>query len=238
MSIDAGEQIKKSVQELLGERFVHNLSGLIYNSISTLWHIDKECEEHLSTITARAISTIFCLEYLSHIDALLKEKLKIKNLTDANLTDTKNLKNLKQRLSKEKELKGLARELLPQLKRLVDSIEAGSLETVTQIAHTGDYLLSSLEDMRSSKHPDYPMWLHATPYYYEKDLRYLLDRGSADFKKGPMKRSWKKQIRVEPFDIKEKTTNHRINLNAHHTTEEGFFPCMPKGKSKMRTSNV
>jgi hypothetical protein len=233
MSIDTGEQIEKSIQELLGERFVHNLSEVIYNSISTLWHIDKECEQHLSSITARVISALFCLECLSHIDTLLKKKLKIKNLTDRNLTDIKNLENLKERLSKEKGLKELAKKVLPHLRRLVDSIDAGSLEKVTQIAHTGDYLLSSLDDMRSSNHPDYSLWLHAIPYYYEKDLRYVSDASPADFKKQHIKRSWEKQIPVEPFDLREKTTSYRINLNTHHSTEEGFFPCTPKENPKM-----
>jgi hypothetical protein len=237
MSKDPSEMIEKSIQELLGERFVHNLSSLIYNSISTLWHIDEECEEHLSSISVKAISALFCLECLSHIDTLLKKKLKIKDLTDRELTNTKKLENLRQRLSKETGLKELAKELVTHLRRLVDSIEAGNLEKVTQIAHTGDYLLSSLEDLRDTNHPDYSMWLHAVPYYYEKDLNHLQESTSKDFKKGPMKRSWKKQIPTEPFDFKEKPSEHRINLNTHHATKEGFFPCTQRGNPKVRTYN-
>lgn len=237
MSKAASELIEKSIQELLGERFVHNLSSLIYNSVSTLWHIDEECEEHLSSISAKAISALFCLECLSHIDTLLKKKLKIKNLTDRDLPNTKKLENLKKRLSKETTLKEITKDLLPQLRRLVDSIEAGTLTKVTQIAHTGDYLLSSLEDLRDSRHPDYSMWLHATPYYYEKDLCHLLKTTPGDFKKGRRKRSWENHIPTEPFDFKEKPAKNRINFNPPDTTEEGFFPCSHTGGQKPKTYN-
>jgi hypothetical protein len=237
MSINAEEQIEKSLQELLGERFVHDLSGLIYNSISTLWHIDRECEKHLSHITARVISALFCLECLSHIDTLLKKKLRIKNLTDRNLAYSKNMEELKERLSKEKGLIELAKEVLPHLRGLVDSIEAGTLEKVTQIAHTGDYLLSSLDDMRSSNHPDYHMWLHAIPYYYEKDLLFLSETSPAGFKNRHIKKSWEKQIPIEPLDVKKEPANYRINLNTHHATEDGFFPCTSRRNPKVRSNN-
>jgi hypothetical protein len=99
---DTSTKIESSIQQLLGERFVHNLSELIYNSVSTLWHIDRECEEHLSHISARVISALFCLELLSHIDALIKKKLGLTNVTDATLADLKGLKQLKERLGREK----------------------------------------------------------------------------------------------------------------------------------------
>ncbi len=235
MSSDTSTKLEKSIQQVLGERFVHNLSGLIYNSVSTLWHIDPECEEHLSHISARVISALFFLELLSHIDALIKKKLRVGNLTDAALTDPKVLKQLKERLGREKDLKALTKKLLPRMRRLVDTIGAENLEKVTQIAHTGDYLLGSLEEMRSSGDPDYSMWLQSLPYYYERDINYVTGTDRGDFNAVSEDSAGQDHMHVEHLGFKEKTSGHRINLATHQTTEEGFFPCTPKRRPGVRT---
>lgn len=226
-------QIDRTIEEILDEKFVHNLSDLIYNRISTLWHIDRQIETLLSRITAKVVAGIFCIEYLSHIDSLAKQRLGITGLTDRNLTDSKRVEKIRKRLSKDRALAAIARKVVPLLNRIVEDVEAGNLDKVTQLAHAGNYLLSSLEDLRDGGHPDYTLWLDSLPYYYEKDLRYIGALGAQDTIMTSddmdvcMEMPDKSQTPIELFSLKIKRPDQRINLNTSHGTEEGFFPCDP-----------
>ncbi len=236
------KELEKSLRELLSERFTHSLSKTIYDRIASLWHIDRDSEKMLSSIASKVVVGVFCLELLSHIDSLIRSKCGIEKLSSKDLTCKETVKDIKARLSKEKELVGLFKQVLPLLKSFSDLADTKSLECITRLAHSGDYLLSALEDMRDSDDPDYLLWLASVPHYYGKDMqkakalrnnnrivsRYVSNLD--DFLHKPQK----EQIPVELFQLEKVSSNYRINLNAHTTPRKGFFPCT----SKRKTSKV
>ncbi len=228
MGTVSDQDIKRVIQEVLDERFVHSLSDLTYNSISSLWHIDRESEEYIAYIASKVICGIFCIKYLSHIDRLLKKRLKIKDLTARDLPKKELIQSIRKNLHKEKELQGILKRTLPILRRLLEAVDARDLERLTQIAHTGDYLLSSLEDLRDAGSLDYTLWLEAVPHYYEKDLVHIGAVRTREYIpkiEQFIERSWQKQVPVEIFNLNTKALGNRINLNTYFASEEGFFPC-------------
>ncbi|HHL39121.1 MAG TPA: hypothetical protein ENJ37_01305 [Deltaproteobacteria bacterium] len=236
---DRADEITNSLQSIVGERFVHSLSNIIYNRVSTLWHMDAGNEQHLSHIASKVVCGLFCLEYLSHIDDHLKKKHNITNLTDRNLTDSDNIEETRQRLSEEKEIRALVADVLPLLRRFVDAVDAETLERVTQAAHTGDYLLASLDEMRKNGDPDYPLWLASVPYYYEKDLTSLAIMKTRDYLENIeelMHRPSNSQIPFELIPLSAKKPDRRINLSPVSESESGYFPTAGPAGSKPAAS--
>ncbi|MBI3399200.1 MAG: hypothetical protein HY026_08250 [Deltaproteobacteria bacterium] len=236
-------KLNKTLEHIMKERFVHSLSHIIYDKVSMLYHIDKESEELMSQIASKVVAGMFCLEYLSHIHSLIKEKAGLKeDITAVDLSDEGFIADLKTRLSN----KGTAapfKKAARLLKKFLDSIDIKTLDDLTKVAHTGDYLLSSLQDMKDSGHDEYNLWLSSIPYYYEKDLRHLglmktrLDSFADEHIPDNYTASfWNGQFPVESFHQEKIYSNHRINLNAHlpsETTEKGFFPCVrSRGRNK------
>lgn len=248
------QKLNQSFEQIMKERFVHSLSHIIYDRIALLWHIDKESEQVLAHIAAKVAAGIFCLEYLSHINSLVKDKAGIKeDITAMDLSNEELIADIKDRLSHNKEIAGFFKNVSGMLKMLVDSIDVKNLKDLTAIAHTGDYLLSSLQDMKDSRHDEYALWLSSIPYYYEKDLHCLglirheglaiSDAGiSADQYDVS---SWNEQFYHEPFYLEKLNSNHRINLHAHLSSasgkaaNEGYFPCVAAsvGKKKRLSSS-
>lgn len=236
-------KLDKTLEQIKKERFVHSLSHIIYDKVSTLWHIDKESEELMSQIASKVVVGIFCLEYLSHIHLLVKKKARIKkDITALDLSNENFMAAVKSRLS-HKEIADLSKKTAHRLKRIFDSIDIKTLEDLTKMAHTGDYLLSSLHDMKDSNHEEYSLWLSSIPYYYEKDMKHLgLIKSRPDsYIDEPVSNSytasfWNGQFPTEYFHQEKIYSSHRINLNAHlssEATEEGYFPCTKsRGKDK------
>ncbi|MEK6599188.1 MAG: hypothetical protein AABY52_02455 [Deltaproteobacteria bacterium] len=220
--------LNQSLEQLLKERFVHSLSDIVYDKVSTLWHIDKESEKIMAQIASRVVVGFFCLEYLSHINSMVKEKVGIKEgITAKDLSDEDLAAGIKARISNNKDAAGIFRNSAGFLKKVVDSIDIKTLEDLTKIAHTGDYLLSALRDMKDSNHDEYAVWLSSVPYYYEKDLRHLGLIQDAGFGINDALSSWD-EFAAAPFYCERIYSNHRINLNAHlHSgaTKDGYFPC-------------
>ncbi|HHD10965.1 MAG TPA: hypothetical protein ENK42_00860 [Deltaproteobacteria bacterium] len=166
------KEARSSLESILEERFVHSLSELIYDRISTLWHIDSDVERELSRLTATAVCVLFCLEYLSHINGVIKKALELDPIDAKELSKEERLKKLKEHLAEDAN-SALLKRILPQLRNFVETVEAGNIEEVTQLAHTGDYLLFGLEELRRRDDPEYLLWLESLPHYYKKDLEYL-----------------------------------------------------------------
>ncbi len=170
---DFNEEAIDSLESILEERFVHSLSELVYNRISTLWHIDDEdVEKELSHLAATAVCVLFCLEYLTHINRFIKKGLVLHPQDARELSKEEGIKRLKEHLT-DNTSATLVKRILPQLVNFVESIRAGNIEEVTQLAHTGDYLLFGLKELRSRDDPEYLLWLESLPHYYRKDLEYL-----------------------------------------------------------------
>ena len=242
-------KLDKSFEEIIKERFVHSLSNIIYDKVSALWHVDKESEKFMARIAANVVLGTFCLEYLSHINLLIKEKAKItENITAADLSDKDLMTKVKAALSGNKEAASLFRNAASQLKKIIEVADIKTLEDLTKIAHTSDYLLSSLQDMKDSNHGEYTIWLSSIPYYYEKDLMHLGLMKEARFKAQDIGLDldsyystpvWNAEFPAEPFYTEKIYSNHRINLNAHRATKEGYFPCIQsKGKGKRINSRT
>ncbi|MBI3754927.1 MAG: hypothetical protein HY265_02035 [Deltaproteobacteria bacterium] len=167
-----GQGLNQSLEQIVKQRFVHSLSDIVYDKVSTLWHIDKESEKLMAQAASRVVAGIFCLKYLSHINSLVKKKAGIKDdITASDLSDEGFIAGIKSRLSDNKDASGFFKKAVRRMKKLLDSIDIKTLEDLTKMAHTGDYLLSSLKDMKDSDSDEYNLWLSSMPYYYEKDLR-------------------------------------------------------------------
>lgn len=167
------QRLNQSLEQIVKQRFVHSLSDIVYDNVSTLWHIDKESEKLMAQAASRVVAGIFCLKYLSHINSLVKKKAGIKDdITALDLSDEGFIAGIKSRLSNNKDASGLFKRAARQMKKFLDSTDIKTLEDLTKMAHTGDYLLSSLEDMKDSGSDEYDLWLSSMPYYYEKDLRH------------------------------------------------------------------
>lgn len=242
-------KLDKSFEQIIKQRFVHSLSNIIYDKVSTLWHIDKESEKFMSRIAANVVVGTFCLEYLSHINSLIKEKAGIKeNITAADLSDKDLMAKIKDALACNKETASLFKNAAVLLKKIIELADIKTLEDLTKIAHTSDYLLSSLQDMKDSNHDEYAMWLSSTPYYYEKDLTHLglikearfnIQDIGLDSNSCYSMPVWNAEFPAEPFYTEKIYSNHRINLNAHRATKEGYFPCIQsKGKGKRINSRA
>ncbi len=220
------QRLNQSLEQIVRQRFVHSLSDIVYDKLSMLWHIDKESEKLMAQIASRVVVGIFCLEYLSHINSLVKKKAGIKeNITALDLPDEDFIAGIKSRLSNNKDASDLFKRAARQMKKLLDSTDIKTLEDLTKMAHTGDHLLSSLKDMKGSGSNEYGIWLSSMPYYYEKDLRHLgLIRAGIDLFADA---GAYEQLPVESLYFEKMHSDHRINLNAHlpsEATEEGWFP--------------
>lgn len=228
------QRLNQSLEQIIKQRFVHSLSDIVYDKVSTLWHIDKESEKLIAQIASRVVVGVFCLKYLSYINSLVKKKAGIKHdIAASDLSDEDFVAGIKSRLSN-KDIADLSKMTARRMKELLDSIDIKTLEDLTKIAHTGDYLLSSIEEMKDSGSEDYELWLSSMPYYYEKDLRHLgLIRTGFDLFSNAVAHE---QFSVESFYFEKIHSDHRINLNAHlpkEATDEGYFPCI-RAKNKDR----
>lgn len=231
------QRLNQSLEQIVKQRFVHSLSDIVYDKVSTLWHIDKESEKLMAQMASRVVTGIFYLKYLSHINALVKKNAGIKhNIAASDLSDEDFISGIKSRLSNNKDTSDLFKKAARRMKKLLDSIDIETLDDLTKIAHTGDYLLSSLEDMKDSGSEEYGIWLSSMPYYYEKDLRHLgLIRAGIDLLTDA---SAYEQFPVESFSFETTHSDRRINLNAHlpsEATEEEWFPSIKaRNKDKKR----
>ncbi len=227
------------LKEVADERYVHSLSELTYNNVSSLWHISSSSEKELARIAARVICGIFCLKYLSHIDRLIKKKHRIKGLTDRDLSDPEKASDAVERFSEDEELRTIVEEVLPALRELVDSVGPEDLEKLTQMAHTGDYLLAALDDLRRSGDDDYRLWLLSIPHYYEKDLeslRVLRRPGFVEELERFVENTWKGQIPIEALSFNMRPPARRINLNPLFTTRPDTLPSGPRKRIKRAAS--
>ncbi len=252
-------KIDKSIEQIMKERFVHSLSHIIYDKVATLWHIDIESEKIMAQIASKVAVGIFCLEYLSHIHALIKEKSGIKgDVTASDLSDDDFIGAIKGKLSGNKESSAIFKNAVSILEKIVDSINIKTLEDLTKVAHTGDYLLSSLRDMKDSNHDEYNLWLSSVPYYYEKDLKYLnlvkteVDLSMKMAQQLPFESSsmgfspsfWNEQFPEGLLQMEKINSNHRINLNLNVSSpkgaeNDGYFPCAGStSKNKKRYSRI
>lgn len=234
------QRLSQSLEQIVKQRFVHSLSDIIYDKVGALWHIDKESEKLMAQIASRVVVGMFCLKYLSHINSLVKRKAGIKrDITALALSDENFMAEMKSKLSN-KETSELFRRTARRMKQLLDSMDIKTLEDLTKIAHTGDYLLSSLDGIKNSDGYDYELWLHSMPYYYEKDLRHLglVKTGFDLFSDAAAY----EQFPAESFYLEKMHSDHRINLNAHLTpepTEQDYFPCIrTKSKDKNTYSKL
>jgi hypothetical protein len=234
------QRLNKTLRHIIKERFVHSLSHLVYDKVATLYHIDKESEGLMSQIASNVVIGMFCLEYLSHINALIKKKAGLERETTAlDLSDEDVISRIKSSLSN-REIADIFKKTARILKRIMDSADIKTLEDLTKVAHTGDYLLSSLRDMKDLGYDEYSMWLHSIPYYYERDLKHLSIIKEREYSIYPDTYPsffWNEQIPAEFFHFEKVSSDHRINLNVHLPAEnpgDGYFPCsMPKGKVRL-----
>lgn len=232
-------KINKTLEQVMKERFVHSLSQIVYDKVSALWHIDKESEELMSQIASKVVIGMFCLEYLSYINKLVKEKNKVThNITAFDLSDKDLIEDIKSRLSN-KEAADSFKKTACLLKKFLDSTDIKTLEDLTQVAHTGDYLLYSLKDMKDSNHDEYNLWLSSMPYFYEKDLSYLgLVKSRFDLfpdtysLESHIDSFWSESLQDEAFDFEKMHFDHRINLDAHLSAEVAKKSYLPSKKSK------
>ncbi|HAG52129.1 MAG TPA: hypothetical protein DCL42_12450 [Deltaproteobacteria bacterium] len=232
-------KINKTLEQVMKERFVHSLSQIVYDKVSALWHIDKESEELMSQIASKVVIGMFCLEYLSYINKLVKEKNKVThNITAFDLSDKDLIEDIKSRLSN-KETADSFKKTARLLKKFLDSTDIKTLEGLTQVAHTGDYLLYSLKDMKESNHDEFNLWLSSMPYFYEKDLSYLgLVKSRFDLfpdtysLESHIDSFWSESLQDEAFDFEKMHFDHRINIDAHLSSEVAKKSYLPSKKSK------
>lgn len=201
---------------------------------------DEEGVESLSFIACKVVIGLFFLEYLSHLDKVLRKKAGIKKgITASDLTNEGIINKIKERLSGVKGITRQIKEVISSLKGFMDSVDAKGLEELTRIAHTGDYLLSSLDDLKESKHQDYTLWLYSIPHYYEKDLQYqgLLKETGIPLQEAIgnleeyMPIGWHEQIPIEVLHLQRIPSDHRLNLNSL-SSGDGYFPCTPSRRIK------
>ncbi len=227
------------IAEILDERFVHSLSELTYNSVSSIWHLSEDSEKELAKIASKVVCGIFCLKYLSHIDGLIKKKLRIKGLTDRDLSDPEKRAGIIESIKSDGEFKALVEEVLPRLRELVESVEAGDLEKLTQLAHTGDYLLGALDDLKASGHADYRLWISSVPHYYEKDLEYMGVRGGPVLVRDLERfagSTWKGQIPIEVLSLNMRPSARRINLHQLLSRHSKTLRSGPERRSARRAT--
>lgn len=166
------KSIDNGFDQILKDRFTHNSSDIVYDTISALWHMDDECEELISKIASKVVIGLFCLEYLSHLNEVIKEKVGVKNnITTKDLTNNEVIDDLKNRLKTSEDLGKRIKGVIASLKDLLETADIKNLDELTKIAHAGDYLLSSLNDMKGVNKDDYNLWLYSIPHYYKKDLQ-------------------------------------------------------------------
>src|SRR3989304_7636797 len=139
-------RMDRSLKQIMKERFVHSLSKEVYDKVATLWHIDRESEKLMSQIASKVVVGVFCLEYLSYTHTLRKEKAGIKdNISASDLSDEDLVADVRTRLSDNKEAALIFKSAVCRLKKIIDSVNITTLEDLTRVAHTGDYLLRSEE---------------------------------------------------------------------------------------------
>lgn len=165
--------IEEVFKGLLEERYVHELSSLLYERIATLWHLDPEIERELAFICSRLWWGYFCIEYLSHFHRALMERYRIdKGLKAGEFTEGIK-KDLRKKITDRDMARQLKEEILPQLREIMEKVEPRDMDRLTAMIHSGEYLLASLEDMAEDSYEEYPLWLSSIPHLYRKDLHYL-----------------------------------------------------------------
>jgi len=166
------EPISDGFSQILKERFSHSCSNLVYDTISLLWHMDEEGEKLVSKLASKVVIGLFCLEYLSHLNEAVKENAGIKNnVTTSDLTDDGVIDGIKKRLKVHGKMNRHVKDIIESLISILETADVNDLDELTKIAHAGDYLISSLQDMKSTNRDDYNLWLYSLPHYYKKDMQ-------------------------------------------------------------------
>lgn len=199
------KSINNGFDQILKDRFTHSSSDIVYDAISSLWHMDDECEELISKIASKVVIGLFCLEYLSHLNEIIKEKAGIKNnVTAKDLTNSGIICGIKDKLKTKGDMGRQVKDVIASLTELLESSDIKNLDELTKIAHASDYLLSSLEDMKGVSKDDYTLWLYSIPHYYKKDLH-----DTAGSKKKPQN---KKQSSIHRKNLRSKKTAEKQSL--------------------------
>lgn len=199
------KSINNGFDQILKDRFTHSSSDIVYDAVSSLWHMDDECEELISNIASKVVIGLFCLEYLSHLNEIIKENAGIKNnITAKDLTNIGIIGGIKDKLKTKGDMGKQVKDVIASLIELLESADIKNLDELTKIAHAGDYLLSSLKDMKGVSKDDYNLWLYSIPHYYKKDLH-----DSASSKKKPQN---KKQSFTPRKNLRTKKTAEKQSI--------------------------
>src|SRR3990170_5073906 len=122
-------RMDRSLKQIMKERFVHSLSKEVYDKVATLWHIDRESEKLMSQIASKVVVGFFCLEYLSYIHTLIKEKAGIKdNISASDLSDEDLVADVRTRLSDNKEAALIFKSAVCRLKKIIGPVNITTLE--------------------------------------------------------------------------------------------------------------
>src|SRR3989304_10519632 len=181
------KDLKSLLNQIQGERFVHQISELTYDQIFALWHLNPKIERQLSGVVSKVVIGLFLLRYLSHLNHEVMREANVKNrLTSKDLSDKKKIEKVVKKLGKSDRLKTiLEKEIFPHLIDILENTKAKNLTDLTMLAHAGDYLSSALDDMKSVEDPEYRLWLFFRPEKYYKDLTPIrLTRGPRGSGKG------------------------------------------------------
>ncbi len=217
-----------AIEDVLKERYVHGLSSLLYERIATLWHLDPEIERELASLCGKLWWGYFCICYLSHFHRDLKERHGVdKGLRAEELTEGVR-RDLKRKFSDREMVRRLKEEILPQLKEMMEKVEPKDMDSLTAMIHSGEYLLSSLEDMAEDRHEEYHLWLPSIPHLYRKDLHYL-----GVMRLGPRRPSMPiynyisnmKELMPKGKGVEIQSVRRSLSPRRLPKARKGFYPC-------------
>lgn len=169
------QEFEEMIKKLQDERFVHSISELTYDKLFALWHLSPAIEHQLCEIISKVIIGLFSIKYLSHINEMVSSEANLDDRTTSyDLSDKEKIERLTEKLSSPDRFKTiLEKDILPQLIDIIENTRSKDLTEVTQVAHSGDYLLSALNDLKVTEDPEYSLWIESIPEYYEMDLSHM-----------------------------------------------------------------
>ncbi len=169
------KEFKLLLKNVQDERFVHHVSELAYERLFALWHLSPSVGRQMSRLVSKVVIGLFFIRYLSHINDLIASDSKIEERpVSSDLADRELIEKIVKKLEKSNRYRSmLESDILPELIDIIEHTKTLDLSDLVKLAHSGDYLATSLDDLKESNDPEYTLWLESIPEYYQRDVVYL-----------------------------------------------------------------
>ncbi len=169
------EELKFLLKNIQDERFVHHVSELTYERLFALWHLSPQAERQMSRLLSRVVTGLFFIRYLSHFNDIVAKEAGINERpASSDLSKREEVEKIIKKLEKSSRFRSILEwDVLPDLIDIIEHTKTLDLSDLVKLAHSGDYLATALDDMKSTDDPDYQMWLESIPDYYQRDVIHL-----------------------------------------------------------------